>query len=111
MPSTRQIANALDIRSASIVDRDLDHLAQAGVIGRDRHVARGIRLIDPPAEGLAEAVGYLDTIAVTWRELRARLSQDDPMFTLAGPGADMDRLVGLAEEYVHERHRHAGAPV
>ena len=32
-PSTRQIANELGIRSASIVDRDLDHLAQAGVIG------------------------------------------------------------------------------
>lgn len=72
----------------------------------------------PPTESfhttnqdLDEGTGYLEAIAAIWRELRADLSRDDPMFILAGPGADMDRLVGLAEEYVHERHRCSGALV
>ena len=58
-----------------------------------------------------KALKHLEAIAAIWRELRADLSRDDPMFILAGPGADMDRLVGLAEEFVHARNGHTGALV
>ena len=72
-----------------------------------------LSLCSPPStnQDLDEAIGHLQAIAALWRELRADLSRADPMSILAGPGADMDRLVGLAEEFVHARNGHSGALV
>lgn len=111
-PSTRQIARALDIRSAAIVGRDLvDHLAQTGTIGRDSRVARGIRLLDPPDPNASEALGYLRTIVVTWHELRAELEKDDPTWTMTVSITNMDRLVAMVEDFAHERTGQPSEPV
>jgi hypothetical protein len=56
-------------------------------------------------QDLQVAFNHLEGLIATWRELRAELRQDDPMWILAGCGANMDRLIALAEEFVHERHR------
>ena len=64
-------------------------------------------MCSPTNRDLAEAIDRLEGVIFAWRELRADLRQDDPMWILAGSGANMDRLVALAEDFVHE---HTGHP-
>lgn len=116
-PSIRDLYVDLNMRSAATLRKDLDRLAEAGFIGRDRRIARGIWLLpdpagEPPGQAahLAEATGYLDAIAATWQELRPEINQADSLFVLVST-QNMDRLVALAREFVGDRNRRSAQAV
>ena len=49
-PSIREIGEACDISSTSVVNYYLDQLEKSGNIERDRKISRGVRLTDKPIE-------------------------------------------------------------
>lgn len=55
-PSIREIGNAAGISSTSVVNYYLDQLQEMGIIQRDGHVSRGIRLLKTMAELTGNAV-------------------------------------------------------
>jgi repressor LexA len=70
-PTIRQIGEAVDISSTSVVSYNLSVLQRKGYLTRDRDVSRGLRLVEdqdvedaaPSAEVLAVAVPILGAIA------------------------------------------------
>ena len=71
-PTIREIGEAVDISSTSVVNYNLDALQRAGYIYRDRTVSRGIRLV----EGLVELTGASDLIKVP---LLGRIAAGQPI--------------------------------
>lgn len=59
-PTIREIGQAVEITSTSVVNYNLEALQRAGYIYRDRTVSRGIRLV----EGLEELTGAADLVRV-----------------------------------------------
>ncbi len=71
-PTIREIGEAVNISSTSVVNYNLDALQRQGYIFRDRTVSRGIRLVD----GLEELTGATDLIKVP---LLGRIAAGSPI--------------------------------
>ena len=46
-PSIRQIGDSIGVKSTSLIDYYLNQLQQMGLIERDEHVSRSIRILSP----------------------------------------------------------------
>ena len=109
-PSIRQIQEACEISSTSVVDYNLRALEKAGYIRRDREISRGIELVGQPPR--LRAVPIIGTIAAgqpipvpsadTWRADESetiyvnpdKIGQRDDVFALRVKGDSMiDALV------------------
>jgi len=54
-PSIRQIGDSIGVKSTSLIDYYLNQLQQMGIIERDEHVSRSIRVLNPvPATPIAQ---------------------------------------------------------
>lgn len=64
-PTIREIGNALNISSTSVVNYNLNKLEEAGLIERHREVSRGLRIVDERQDGAGAVipVPLLGTIA------------------------------------------------
>jgi repressor LexA len=56
-PSMREIGQAAEVSSTSVVSYNLNILQQKGYIQRDREISRGVRLVDRVAENTALELG------------------------------------------------------
>jgi repressor LexA len=55
-PSIRQIGDSIGVKSTSLLDYYLNQLQQMGIIERDQHVSRSIRVINPIPSATAQRV-------------------------------------------------------
>ncbi len=55
-PSIRQIGDSIGVKSTSLIDYYLNQLQQMGIIERDQHVSRSIRVINPIPPATAQRV-------------------------------------------------------
>ena len=55
-PSIRQIGDSIGVKSTSLIDYYLNQLQQMGIIERDQHVSRSIRVINPIPPTTAQRV-------------------------------------------------------
>ena len=64
-PTIREIGNALNISSTSVVNYNLNKLEEAGLIQRDREVSRGLKIVEDRQDGYGEVISLplLGTIA------------------------------------------------
>ena len=62
-PTIREIGQAVDISSTSVVNYNLNKLVDAGLIERNKEVSRGIRLLDGGSNGSLRAIPILGPIA------------------------------------------------
>ena len=92
-PKNREIKKGTGMKSTSMVDKELDRLVEAGVIGRDKRVARGLWLIDP----LQRAKEHLEEIASAWDDVRPHVAM-----IRESPVAELDRLVAQAKGLIDE---------
>ena len=65
-PTIRQIGNAVDISSTSVVNYNLNKLEKDGYLTRDLKVSRGLRLVET-VESAAEALGNVVRIPMAGR--------------------------------------------
>ncbi|HWQ84181.1 MAG TPA: transcriptional repressor LexA [Anaerolineales bacterium] len=74
-PSIREICDATDISSTSVVNYYLDQLQEMGFIERDQHVSRGIRLLIPYAEAVNSTGGAIESISSGIKQTARNLRQ------------------------------------
>jgi repressor LexA len=72
-PSIREIGEAVDITSTSVVNYNLNRLVEGGYLNRDQNVSRGIRLLDKVSD-------VVDTVVETVRiPLVGRIFASEPV--------------------------------
>ncbi len=99
-PSMREMGEAVDISSTSVVSYNLNILQAKGYIQRDREISRGVKLLDKAVE---HQVSVLDEIIINVPVLgRIMASEPVPIPDDSTSPLDVDESIALTRDILQE---------